>query len=287
MAQARPHRSAPPRLVTPEQLDSFVEHARDVLSREAFLSRAEVVRLGVPRAKVSSLLERLQPLGFEVTKKGARVPLAAQLRERLAASGLIPMRSIVSFTVGATKVETIAEARTLVESGKARFVIRSTETYLASGDVDALREDELDQLAEALVALTRATNLARRRHGGLLRADVAEALRSFLRFGSGAGWNQRTPSPPVSSQAPDLFVVMSALRGDSGLVFLPALVEALGGESVRAAVHSALLAAADAGRVELRPESGMGRLSEHELAACIPGPEGAVLSWVRDREDRK
>jgi DNA repair protein RadC len=45
--------------------------------------------------------------------------------------------------------------------------------------------------------------------------------------------------------------------------------------------HAALLAAAERSLVELRPESGLGRLTPEEKALCIPGPHGTVLSWAR------
>jgi len=67
----------------------------------------------------------------------------------------------------------------------------------------------------------------------------------------------------------------------SGLAFVPAVVAALG-----AGAADALLAAARAGLVELRPESGLGRLTAAELAACPTMPDyftgGRLpLSWAR------
>lgn len=78
----------------------------------------------------------------------------------------------------------------------------------------------------------------------------------------------------------------SGLRSSSiGLVFVPTLAQALGArirskKSVELA-HTAILKAAHAGLLELRPESGLGRLSAEELALCIPGPQQTRLSWAR------
>ncbi|MCU0693111.1 MAG: hypothetical protein MUF54_17095 [Polyangiaceae bacterium] len=64
-----------------------------------------------------------------------------------------------------------------------------------------------------------------------------------------------------------------------GMAMVPAVVRALGGDM--GFVHQALLDASKAGLFELRPESGMGRLSAQERELCPVGYDGAVLSWVR------
>jgi hypothetical protein len=44
------------------------------------------------------------------------------------------------------------------------------------------------------------------------------------------------------------------------------------------------VAAAMDGLLELRPEGGIHRLSDEELAACPEGPHGTRLSWARRTE---
>ena len=163
--------------------------------------------------------------------------------------------------------------------------MRSTELFLASPTVEVLAEGSLHGLAAALATLTRTLKLAAKKGGALLPADIAEVLRPFTRSTA----ESSAPRKPTDArpQLVDLSRALSTLRGASGLVFIPALVRELGGAPARARVHQALLAAAAAGRVELRPESGMGRLSAEEKSDCLPGPEGSLLSWVRDLEDRK
>jgi hypothetical protein len=64
------------------------------------------------------------------------------------------------------------------------------------------------------------------------------------------------------------------------MVRVPDLVKALAGEVPAAEVHRALLAAHDAGTIELRPESGQEFLSEEDARLCPPGPRGTVLSYA-------
>ena len=65
-----------------------------------------------------------------------------------------------------------------------------------------------------------------------------------------------------------------AAENSSGLAFVP--------DCVAAGITAAeLLRLARDGAVELRPESGLGRLSAAERDACPRGYEGCVLSWAR------
>lgn len=85
----------------------------------------------------------------------------------------------------------------------------------------------------------------------------------------------RTLSDLVVREAP------RHVRASVGLVYVPDLVAALEPEHGREAVQAALLCAARAERLELQPESGLGRLTAAELARCPPGPQGTRLSWAR------
>lgn len=95
------------------------------------------------------------------------------------------------------------------------------------------------------------------------------------------------PEEPPSPCALSLDLLVSEccrLEKDSvGMAFIPELVQAvqeLTGEDAPA-IHEALRAAYQAQKIELRPESGLNRLSPEELARCIPGPRGSKLSWAR------
>ncbi len=64
----------------------------------------------------------------------------------------------------------------------------------------------------------------------------------------------------------------------NGLAFLPDVVREMGG---RAIAHPILLRLAREERIELRPESGLNRLTRIQRGLCPPGPQGTVLSWAR------
>ena len=64
-----------------------------------------------------------------------------------------------------------------------------------------------------------------------------------------------------------------------GLVFVPLLVDAMGMPIEEA--HDAILNAYQEGSFELRPESGMGRLTADEKRKCLRMDDGTLLSWIR------
>lgn len=88
---------------------------------------------------------------------------------------------------------------------------------------------------------------------------------------------------PPETTAGATGIIAEALRRLAvlDLVRVPDLVRALDGKVALADVHRALLAADDAGAVELRPEAGNEFLSEEDARLCPPGPRGTVLSYAR------
>src|SRR5262249_41193384 len=132
----------------------------------------------------------------------------------------------------------------------------------------------LTSLERTIATLTKSLKEARKRRAVLLRSDVRDALGPFT-------------SPPLRAATVALSDVLAQAQTQkqaSGLVFVPALVRALGRAVVRDPVHDVLRDAAERGLVELRPESGLARLSEEDLAFCMPGPQGSLLSWARPIE---
>jgi hypothetical protein len=73
-----------------------------------------------------------------------------------------------------------------------------------------------------------------------------------------------------------------AREGD-GLSFVPKVVALVQPELDREGAKMALLEAEAEGLLELRPETGLGRLSEAEQLACPEGSYGTRLSWARRR----
>lgn len=95
----------------------------------------------------------------------------------------------------------------------------------------------------------------------------------------------KSPLPVPSVLSPDRFVnIVEAARKLAdprmgGLVFVPALVDALRLPIEEA--HTAILAADRNGELELRPESGLGRLTPEEKRKCPHMDDGTLLSWAR------
>ena len=81
-------------------------------------------------------------------------------------------------------------------------------------------------------------------------------------------------------------MVIEAVRrhasATTGLAPVPAVTRALADRLPDQAVRAALLAAAAAGRLELRPESGVGLLAPADAALCPRGADGWPLSWARE-----
>jgi hypothetical protein len=88
----------------------------------------------------------------------------------------------------------------------------------------------------------------------------------------------------ASGQAFDAeaLVVKTVARLAKGehLVWVPRLTRELRGTLTAAEVSSALVSATAAGRLELRPDSGINLLSAEDAALCPQSPSGLPLSYV-------
>lgn len=120
----------------------------------------------------------------------------------------------------------------------------------------------------------------------------ASAMRQLLRQSAKAKgiWDDAQAQPPSVAEpqadpAADLAAVLEAANAElersnvAPLVMVAAVVRASKLTTPRA--HAALNEAARRGQLELRPESGMDRLSKADAALCLPGPQGSVLSVLR------
>lgn len=73
---------------------------------------------------------------------------------------------------------------------------------------------------------------------------------------------------------------VTAHTGDQGLAFVPDIVRQVK-DPHRLAAMVALVAAAKAGYIELRPDSGLGRFTFEEIESAPAGPQGSRLFWAR------
>ena len=261
---------------------------RDDLERESAVKLNRIKPIPARAAIVKKLVQE----GFEVTKAAIRRPLRVQLREALKHGALVPVGSLGSHVRGATAGELKREMEIAVREGAARVVLRDTAEVLAGPEVRVLSGTEVESLRMRVAGLAKALEKVTKKRGlNLLAADAHAALSEALAVtGTPAQAKQgaRAPSPRPESNAPHdhamqalLDAVDSARDVRTGLSFVPAVVGRLAPALSTSAAVKLLLAAAERELLELRPEGGIGRLSQAELSVCPPGPHDTRLSWAR------
>lgn len=254
-------------------LDRLATALVETIRGDGSLPLSKLAAHGVPKAARQGVLERCAREGLEVGARLVRVPLQDQLRAHLRDGASLSMRALPSAVRGATKKEATETALALVRSGEATLVLRGTEVTFMPATARVIEGAEMMALDTALSSMIKTIKAARKAKACLLASDIQEALARL-----------RPMARAISLES--VLEQARKLALDTGLTFVPTLVGALGGEAAKGAVHELLATAARRGLVELRPESGLGRLSEEELALCIPGPQGSRLSWARTLEAR-
>lgn len=260
--------------VTRSDFDRIIASIEATVRAEGSLAPAAIVRAGIPKSQLAEAIAALEARGLESTKKSLRVPVADQITTLIADGAMRKPKDITAGVAGASKKEIDAATSALVKQGNAAWVVRTKEIVLVGVGAAAaplLSAAEIDAVERAVDYLSKATKLARKKKATLLRSDVENVLPRFT---------PRAEHDPTSM--PSIPELVDQHREKTGLTFVPTLVRALGGTHLIArAVHAALLQGARSGVFELRPESGLARLSAEDVAFCIPGPQGSRLSWVR------
>jgi hypothetical protein len=261
---------------------------RDELRREAV---AKLNRIKPARVR-ADIAEKLLQEGFEVTKTLVRQPLRSQLRAALQHGALIPLKGLASHVRGATGTELKRLTESAVGEGMARLVLRGTTEVLAGPDVRVLSGADAEALRISVVGLGKALEKVTRRQGlSLLASDAAAVLSEALTAVGGrppATARSATLSPVAPPQQPQDDAMRTLLEAvdctrdvRTGLSFVPAVVGRLAPRLSASEAVRLLLTAAERELLELRPEGGIGRLSEAELSVCPPGPHDTRLSWAR------
>jgi hypothetical protein len=269
-AQAKPKAQA-----TPDSMDEVIADMVAAVERDGAVPKTAVTKRA-QRTQLLIVFDALVNAGLELGAKFVRRPLEMQLQERLVGPP-IPLRGLDKVVRGGTAGEVTEVAISLVERGRARFVARGKDLLLARKDASVLDARARQRLKIVVQQVGASLALADKKGVDVLKSDVEEALKPFL--------EASTPAPLTAAAMGDITSLVEAHREVSGLTFVPKLVRLLGGASARDAVHAELLRGARAGRFELRPEGGMGRLSLEDASFCIPGPQGSHLSWVRRIEE--
>jgi hypothetical protein len=260
---------------------SALARLRAALGARHALAPKDLTALGIPKPLHADAVARLAAAGLEPTAKGGvRAPLRDQLVDALRARGTVAVGALGKVVAGATGAEAKKVALALVGEATLRLVRRGKVDVVAAPDAAVLDDAELRSLARATKALAaQCDNAIKARALGktLLRDDVRELLLDVVVRASAS------PPPQRDVAADALDALKRSTRADLGLAFVPDVVRALAPAHSVHAIHAALLALARAGRVELRPESGLGRLGAEDRALC-PVTSDLPLSWARPLE---
>ncbi len=275
-------RTRKPRDPAPLDWQAALAAARQALVARRELRDADVGKLGVPKALRAKLLDELAGPGVERTPKGVRLALVDQLRAALAERGSLPIGALKQAVTGGTVSEFKAAARRLVEEGGAALVVRGKAEVLMPASGAQLSRERLLALDRAVRALAGQCKKALAAGGPrtLLAADVQALLLDLVVGGDGGAPVDRG-TPPAIPESRVVELVRQHTRSTMGLAFVCDVVRALLPTASLGAIHDALLAAARSRHLELRPESGVGRLSDLEAWLCPPGPAETRLSWAR------
>ncbi len=263
---------------------------RDELAREGVMKLASVK----PAAIRGKLVAKLAADGFEVTKAAVRRPLLAQLKEALAHGALVPVKSLNAHVRGGSAPELKQLVTVVVRDGVAKLVQRGAVEVLASREARVLSVAEVQSLRERLADLGKALEKVTKKKGlSFLTSDATAVLSGAVsaleerevsaarRVSEGAG----ALAGGVTSHEEEMRALLEAVEATkderTGLSFVPAVVGRLAPGLSSSVAVKLLLSAAERELLELRPEGGIGRLTQAELLVCPPGPHDTRLSWTR------
>ena len=247
------------------------------LELHGVLKASDLKKLKVPVESQSQVLSRLVEAGFEPMPGGVRIPLRRQLTNLLEARGVVggPLGKLLK---GSTPQEAKDLVQALAREGRLHLVVRGRVEAIASAGTPVATREELRALGQLAATVQKAAK-ARPAPRTLLREDLRACLMDLF---------EPPPGPSAPSDLPErLARTARELKApDLGLCFVPELVLAFLSEQTLPRVHEALFQAVRKGLLELRPESGMNRLSALELALCPAGMQETRLSWARPLEVR-
>lgn len=279
--------AAKKRELTTEVTTAMIDAAEALVREKRSMPRARLPgwKQLAPAAQ-AELVRALLARGLEAGDKGAlRVPLGEQVAA-LARDGARPALALARKRLaGAGPKDKDAALAEACKEGRAHLVVRTkVETLVGAGE-DVLAADDVDALLKAHAALGAVVKLLAKKGAGksplarvkrtLLREDAAALLAPFARWIAGA----------AGAEEPSIEALLDQIRSleqpPIALVWIPDLVRGLPPGTSAEAAHRALFEARRRGLVELRPESGVGRLSPDDAALCPAGADGVPLSHVR------
>lgn len=299
-----------------EGVEAELVRLRQRLAREGAV-KLSALKTGPLR---DELRARLASEGFELGAAFLRQPLAKQLHDALSREEAIAVSELPERVRGASRAELAQAVAAQVAHGALRRILRGRTEYVVGARHAVLGERRLAALRATFSGLSKMLDVAsKKKNVGLLASDIEQMLSAAQRvleedsaptFREEAVLDEAVtaPAPAVRSAAPavaarsaapapmaaapvaaassdplaELLSALDAVRdARSGMSFVPAIVRQLAGAMPAPEALELLLRAARRELIELRPEGGLGRLSDEELALCPPGPAGTRLSWAR------
>jgi hypothetical protein len=245
--------------------------------------------IGKLPAEERGLLQRaVSAAGLEHTDRYIRVPVREQvcalIRNHSAGLTLVELDKAVK---GGSKKDLKEEVRiavtSLAKAGELSQVVSGNTTRFAISGPDFLSPRDLTKLDTGLRELAKLVNATKatksRKPRTLLRSAIVELLHKLLLETDGD--LKRALSPAEKPIRSALELALRGARTYTGLIRVPEVVAALEEHYPRKELLSGLIDLANDGGVELRPESGIGRLKADERARCPVGLDGSPLSYAR------
>ncbi len=244
-----------------------------------FVANRQLVGRMLSRHDELLLIEKLVTRGLERTPKGLRAPLADQVAAAVAGTSPIPLSALPKCVSGSTAAEVKRTALQLVDAGSLALVAGSRVDAITVKGAHLLDPDEVAAIRDLSKRLTKLVARLRSRKGTpsktLARSEAQTLFGPVLEM-------LAAPNAAAGIATARVLETLAELERSRGRsVFVPDLVRALGTTQAPAPAHQALLALARAGRVELRPESGVGALSPADRALCPADAQGLVISYAR------
>lgn len=277
-----------------EQVSAAVGAARAALETDGFVAAAQLGPTKI-RAEVAT---RLLGEGFEKAGKGVRLPLSKQVDALVESRQHIPVNRFASLLRGVSATEATKQRIALVRDGRMALVLRGKQLTLVPNSERVVNRRSLKPLVDALKTAQAWLAKANADKAGatVLQADVVEALSEVTRLvaapdaekrralESGTSRVSNRVTPTTHGTAIDAAVrgaILTLRDEDTALASVPAVSRKLRTSATATEIIQALLEGFKKGQLELRPEGGISRLSNAEIALCPKGAGGVPLSWVR------
>lgn len=261
-------------VVPPAEVEALAARVR---TERAVLRKKALPFTLSPRGE-AWLRDALARDNLDAGKRFFRVRLSDQVTHVLEQQAALPIAALKKAVAGIEAASELTElvgelvraksARVVLENGKPSLVRFSTPVVPTQALSEALG------VSEALVKLLRAGKTGSKKSPA--QAVLLNDVRRLLHAVEGAiGANVVSKDLQVLSRLAEL------TSAQEPIVFVPTLVDALAADLGAAAVSNLLVEAHQAGKLELRPDSGVRPLTPAQAALCPKGPTGAPLSYVR------